>query len=69
MVWDKTNDKGNEKRTFNGRQILKGWMPKFEEVDGSRTGNVFNGNTGKYEDPPNMRGGGEGESKGGDDEL
>ena len=68
MRWDKTNPKGNEKRTFDGRKILKGWMPKFEEVDGVATGKEFNSDTGEYEDPQ-ARDAGEGESKSGDDEL
>ena len=73
MVWDKTNPKGNEKRTLGGKEILKGWMPRYEEgEDGELTGKEFNGDTGKYEFPTRDSGsgeGGEGESKGGDDEL
>lgn len=71
MRWDKTNADGNKKRAFDGRQILKGWMPTYEEVDGERTGKEFNSETGKYEDPPRRQdtGSGEGESKRGDDEL
>ena len=67
MRWDKTNPKGNEKRTFDGREILKGWMPRYEEDEnGQLTGKEFNSDTGKYEDPP-TRDSGSGESKGGDE--
>jgi hypothetical protein len=73
MVWDKTNPKGNEKRIFDGKELLKGWMPRYEMgEDGQPTGKEFNGDTGKYETrtrDAGSGGGGEGESKGGDDEL
>lgn len=69
MRWDKTNPKGNEKRTFDGREILKGWMPRYEEDEnGQLTGKEFNSDTGEYEDPQ-ARDSGSGESKSGDDEL